>query len=192
MGVHHYPTLTTLQEVVMKRSVLIALVVVFSASMAFAQAGSIGIYADNTASSCDIVAAGFAQIHSFHMNAPGATGSQWKLDHPVAWTHFGDIWEFPTIIGNSSAGVSIGYGACLASPIYLGVSNYGASGDPACTFISVIPDPTSLSGQIEGVDCAANKTFPTGGAAYVNGDGSCPCNVPVEETTWGGVKALYQ
>ena len=176
----------------MKRSVLIALVVVFSASMAFAQAGSIGIYSDAGASSCNFVAMGFIQIHSFHMNAPGATGCQWKLDHPPTWSLFGDVWQFATIIGNSNAGVSIGYGACLASPIYLGVSSYGAAGDPACTFISVVPDPSSLSGEIEGVDCAANKTFPTGGGGYVNGDGTCNCDIPVEETTWGGVKALYQ
>ena len=60
--------------------------------------------------------------------------------------------------------------------------------------MSIIPDPSAPSGEIEGVDCMepANKTFPTGGGGRINSDQTCDCNVPVEDTTWGGIKALYK
>jgi hypothetical protein len=179
----------------MKRSVLIALVIVCSASMAFAQAGSIGIFADAGGASCNFVdAAGLVQVHFYHLNA-SATASQWKLDVSAAgWSHLGDMINYPTVIGTSVAGISIGYGGCVAAPNNLGMANFFGSAAAACTMIKIVPDPTALSGDIEAVDCGtpALKVFPTGGAGIINADGTCQCNVPVEETTWGGVKALYQ
>lgn len=181
----------------MKRLLILALAVVCCASLAHAQAGKIAIFSDLGGTSCEFVATGFVQIHSFHINTSGATGCQWKLEHPAAWSHFGDLWEFDTIIGNSNDGVSIGYGSCLSSPIYLGVSNYGAAGDPANTCIWTAPDPGSLSGKIEGVNCSAEKTFPASGSGLVNPDGTQDCTagcgpLPVEDATWGQIKSLYR
>jgi hypothetical protein len=179
----------------MKRSVLIALVIVCSASMAFAQAGSIGVFSDAGGASCNFTDAGsLVQVYYYHLNA-SATASQWKLDlGGLMWTHLGDTMNYPTVIGTSVTGISIGYGACIAAPNALGVSNFFGSAAAPCSMIKIIPDPASLSGEIEAVDCSvpAVKVFPTGGAGIVNADGSCQCNVPVEETTWGQMKALYQ
>ena len=179
----------------MKRAMIIACCIVFGASMAFAQAGSVGVFTDPGANGCNFVdTAGLVQVYINHVYTTGATASQFKLDVPAGWVHLGDTWNFTTIIGVSISGVSVAYGACLADNIALGSINFFGSAAPECTMISIIADPTAPSGNIEGVDCAepANKFFPTGGAGRVNHTGACDCNVPVEDTTWGGVKALYQ
>jgi hypothetical protein len=180
----------------MKRSVLIAIALISIASLAFAQAGSIGLFADPGGTACTFTDTGsLVQVYYFHLNVPGATASQWRLDlGGLPWVHLGDTMNFPTVIGTSIGGISIGYGGCFPAPIALGVSNFFGSVAPTCSMISIVADPASLSGEIEGVDCGtpALKVFPTGGSGYVNADASCECNIPVEETTWGGVKALYQ
>jgi hypothetical protein len=159
-------------------------------------AGSIKVFSDQAASSCNFVdTGGLVQVHFFHMDSDGATASQWKLDlGGLPWSHLGDqIWPPP--IGTSITGVAIGYGACWAAPIYLGQANFFGSNAPACSFIRIVPDPDALSGQIEGVDCAvpANRTYPTGGYGRVNPDVTCPCGpVPVQHTTWGAIKAMYE
>jgi hypothetical protein len=56
-----------------------------------------------------------------------------------------------------------------------------------------VADPGALSGQIEGVDCALNKTYPSGGSGRVNPDPTCWCGlIPVQHTTWGAIKAMYE
>jgi hypothetical protein len=179
----------------MKRSLLIAICLLFVAGTVFAQAGSIGVFSFCDAFDCNFVdAGGLIQVYMVHVNTPGASASQFMLQTPPGWVHLGDIWNFPTIIGTSVTGVSIGYGGCYSSPICLGYANFLGAVSPPCTYFGIVPDPGALSGLIEAVDCAipANKVFPTGGQGIVNNDGSCSCSVPVEETTWGQLKALYQ
>ncbi len=180
----------------MKRAMIIACCLVFGASMAFGQAGSIGVFSDVGATSCNFVdTGGLVQVYLAHVFTDGATASQFKLDAPLSWTHLGDTWNFTTVIGTSIAGVSVAYGACFTGPIALGVVNFFGGAVAGCTFMSIIPDPGAPSGQIEAVDCALpdpNKLFPTGGGARINPDGTCQCNVPVQDTTWGGIKALYK
>jgi hypothetical protein len=57
----------------------------------------------------------------------------------------------------------------------------------------VLPNPNFPSGKIEVGDCSNHVVFGVGLVATLNGNSSCPCGypVPVEETTWGSVKALY-
>lgn len=176
----------------MKRSVLIAFMLVLSASMVFAQAGSIGVFADAGATNCNFAdAGGLVQVNIVHVNSPGATASQFKLATPAGWVHLGDTWNFATVIGSSIAGVSVAYGTCLASPVALGAVNFFGASVTACTLFGIVADPSALSGEIEAVDCASFKVFPTGGSGIVNPDVDCNCTTPVQETTWGGVKALY-
>jgi len=176
----------------MKRTLLIGLCLTMVASLAFAQAGSIGVFSDATGVNCNFTdTGGLVQVYIMHVNTPGATASQFKLEVPADWTHLGDTWNFPTIIGVSIDGVSVAYGGCFPAPIALGAINFFGSAAPACTMINVVADPASLSGSIEAVDCEEFKVFPTGGAGIVNPDGTCDCSTPVQETTWGGVKALY-
>ena len=181
----------------MKRSVLIAIALISIASLAFGQAGSIGVFADAGATQCNFVdTGGLVQVNFVHVNHTGATASQWMLDlGGLPWTHLGDIWNTATSIGVSVEGVSLGYGACMDAPYAMGVANFFGSEAPACSIIQIVADPLAPTGGIEGVDCVLpkpNKNIPTGGTGIVNGDETCNCNIPVEETTWGGVKALYR
>ena len=179
----------------MKRTLLIGLCLTMVASLAFAQAGSIRIASEVSGVDCNFAdAGGLVQVYILHVDAPGATASQFRLDiSAVGWMHLGDTWNFPTIIGTSIVGVSVAYGGCYTAPIALGTINFFGTSAPACSMISIVADPGALSGAIEAVDCDEFKVFPTGGAGIVNPDGSqdCDCSTPVQETTWGGVKALY-
>jgi hypothetical protein len=67
-------------------------------------------------------------------------------------------------------------------------------GSESCCFYPLLPDPDpSTGGNVRVVDCDGNTVAATGLVATVNGNATCPCGypVPVEETTWGQVKALY-
>ncbi len=132
----------------MKRAMIIACCLVFGASMAFGQAGSVGIFSDVGATSCNFVdTGGLTQVYISHVFTSGATASQFKLDAPATWTHLGDTWNFTTIIGVSISGVSVAYATCLVGPIALGVVNFFGSAVPGCTFMSIIPDPSVLTSQ---------------------------------------------
>jgi hypothetical protein len=109
----------------------------------------------------------------------------------------GGIWlsdtaQFPVTIGSSQTGVAVGYGACLGSPIAVLAINYFGNGlTGGCCPYPVLPDPNVPSGQIEVVDCADNLITATGFTSVINPDPTCDCDVPTQDSTWGGIKALY-
>ena len=170
--------------------------VLFLNTPALAGPGSIMVLADGAGTDCGFVDnGGLVQVYFFHAFTTGATASQFKLDITgTGWVHLGDVWPFPTVIGWSIAGVSIAYGSCQTGTIQLGMANFFGASAPECTTIAIVPDPSSLLGKIEAVDCSnpPQKIFPTGGRGIVNQNESCMCTVPVEETTWGQIKAQYQ
>ena len=180
----------------MKRLVLIALIVVCTAGVASAQLpGSIGVFSDAAGTSCNFTdVGGLVQVHMFHLWTDGSTACTFQLVVPAGYTHLGDIMNYAAIIDNTVAGISIGYGTCVPGPNYLGYANFLGAIAPACSYISIVPHPSAPSGDIEAVDCNVPevKFFPTGGQGIVNPTVDCDCNVPVEETTWGGIKSLYQ
>jgi len=158
-------------------------------------AGFIGVYSDIGGNSCNFLDIGsVVEVHIFHRNHTGATAAQFKLEVPAGWTHLGDMIEFPTVIGSTVQGISIAYGYCLVEPTYLGKALFFGSVASPCTIIRVVPDPLALSGMIEVVGCATNKLFASGYYGVVNPDAYCDCDgglVPVQKTTWGGIKAMY-
>jgi hypothetical protein len=189
----------------MRRLILMALCILCASGVALAQMpGSIGVFTDATAAYCDFVdTGGFMQVYFIHLYTDGAMASQFKLDiGGTAWTHLGDHWNFPTVIGNSLSGITIGYGQCLVGSFNLGYANFFGSVAAPCTQIHIVADPGALSGQIEGVDCDENLFYPTGGAGVVNGGTECYCGcppslcpppvVPVKESTWGAIKSMYR
>lgn len=164
------------------------------------EGGFIGLYADAAATSCNLVPGGFLQVHVIHMRHTGMTASQFAAPAPGCMNavYLGDQGMWPTQIGNSQDGVSLGYGACLTAPTYLMVINYSVEGDvdPCCLY-PVLPDPHAPSGEIVGVDCSNNLTGIGGGTAVVNANPGCSCSdggdpVPVVETTWGRIKTMYR
>jgi hypothetical protein len=190
----------------MKRLLLLTVVVLGVSSLAFAQyqPGSIDVYTDAGQVSCNFVDPGgnsLIQVYIFHTHTTGATASQFKLEVPpsAVWSHLGDQWNMPTTIGTSVSGVSLGYGSCQGqlADIHLGTVNFFSfTASAVCDLMSIIPDPASPSGLVEIVDCQTNPNttkylLEKGGQGRVNSDGSCDCTVAVHETTWGGIKALY-
>ncbi len=183
----------------MKLSLLVSIFLILVAGPAGAAVpGSIGVFADAGGTNCNVFdTGGLVQVHLVHVHTDGATASQFMLDVSAAgWTYLGDIWNFQTAIGNSVTGVSIAYHACLTSPIHLGVVSFLGTSAPPCTEIRIVPDPIVAEGQIWSVDCEpiplTQKHSVPGGKAIVNGNSSCSCSVPIEEKTWGGIKALYR
>jgi len=179
----------------MKKGMLLALVLVFSASIAFAGPGSIGIFADNAGTNCNLPdAAGFGMYYIVHVNTTGSTACMYMALKPACFTgnFFADQNVFGVVVGNSQTGVSVGYGSCLTGNILVQTMVFMTSGTtPNCCYWTVVPHPFASSGKIEAVDCFDQKWYPTGGQGIVKSLPSCNCNVPAEETTWGKVKAIF-
>jgi hypothetical protein len=132
-------------------------------------------------------------VYIFHEHAPAVTPSRFKVDvGTTGWTHLHDAWSTQDFVGTSVDGVTIEYGSCRTSSIYLGQIHFQGTSAPDCSHVGIVPDPGAVSGKIEAVDCNDNPMYPTGGQAIVNPTPDCQCTVPVEETTWGEIKALYR
>lgn len=180
----------------MKRALLLTVCMMFAASLAFGQAGNIGVFADTGGLSCDLSnAAGFIQVQVVHVNSPGATACQFSVAiHGTPLTLFGVTSAYNTI-GAPATGIAVAYGACLVSPIHALTVTYGGVSAP-CEYIAIEADPSADPPGIYVTDCATPVpnllTVATGGIGYLNNNGNCPCNVPAEDTSWGQIKALYQ
>ena len=179
----------------MKRVVFLAIATLFAASMAFAATnGSIGIFADNAGTNCNLPGTpGIAYYYFVHVNAIGATASQWAAPAPTCMTavRLADMPVFAVNFGNTTTGITVGYPTCQTGTFHIMTALYQVMAAGPCCRWSVIPDPSLASGKIEIPDCFYAMAYGTGGQGIVNMGPSCPCNVPTEETTWGQVKALY-
>lgn len=182
----------------MGRSLLLACCIVLCASVAFGQAGAIGVFSDMNGTDCNLWdnVTNVCLYHVVYINHGGAQAVQFAAPKPPC--HMGiwlsDIYYSPIILGDSQTGVVIGFGGCYLAPTLVLTMQYlclGTTGS-CCTY-RVIPDPAAASGLIEAVDCNNVTVYPAGNCAVVNPDASCPCwATPVEGSTWGGIKALYR
>ena len=142
-------------------------------------------------------------VNLYHIYTNGATASQFKVDQVVGGvsaTFLGQSSPFPNVIGSADEGVAVAYGSCFGStgPIELLTLTYVGSGaSPDCSFFEVVDYPIAVPPAIYVVDCilpTPNLLIGEGSRATVNTDGSCDCTtpIPVEETSWGQIKALYK
>ena len=181
----------------MKRVVFLAIATLFAASMVFAQNGSIGIFADNAGTNCNLPGVvGMAYYYFVHVNAIQASASQWAAPAPMCFSgvRLADLPVFAVNFGNTSAGITVGYGTCMTGTFHIITALYQVLAAPGiCCRWSVVADPTLESGKIEIPECAPDfpMNFGTGGQGMLNSNATCLCNVPIEDTTWGQVKALY-
>ncbi len=189
----------------MRHLLILTFVLMLTASLAFAQAGSIGVFADDTGTSCDVLDAevDLCKLYVVFVNHGGITGAQFQSPVPDCMTADYMSWSSPwsVKIGNpvepdivtGLVGVAIGTGICVAAPTILVTLSFFCQGTtPECCYYPVLPAEGVVSGLIEGVDCSFTATFPTGGEAIVHPvAGVCECNVPSQDTTWGKVKAMF-
>lgn len=204
-----------------KPVILAAIIVAISASLAFGQAGGIGLYPAADYVGCEIfdTAPGTYPVYVVHKFTPGAKASQFKIEPGVGFNmvYTGETSPFTTVVGNSQIGVCIDYGACLASDILvLTIEYFGMGTSPACSWLEVVPHPNKTN--IEVLDCAGRVYASYGNVLHVNTDSSCPCSClrttdpdtesmlldpgpveslfycatsPTEKGSWGQIKALY-
>ena len=125
----------------------------------------------------------------------GGTACSFSAPKPGCFTasYLSDTTPFTITNGNSQTGVYIHFGACLVEPVWLLTVNYLTFGTTAeCCWYWVQPHPSAASGSVEVVDCYGEVHLWYGGPAIVNPDAKTLCGtIPVEGTTWGGVKALF-
>jgi hypothetical protein len=185
----------------MKKALLLSFALMLVAGMAFAQTGlgSVGIFSDPLGANCNLVdtaPAGVKLYYVVHVLTTGATGSQYRAKMPTCYTaglYLADTNMFAVTIGNSQTGVAFAYPSCLVGPIHtqtIQIFGQGLTG-PCCRWI-VDGDPATGSAVPLVADCAFLVWPATGGVGILNPDGTCQCNVPNEDTTWGQVKALYE
>jgi hypothetical protein len=157
--------------------------------------GSIGIYADVAGTECNLsdAAVGMTTYHVVHLADFGMTACAYWAPKPSCFTatYLSDTNIFPVTIGNSQAGVSIGYGSCRPGPIHVQSILFFTQGTtPQCCLYPILGIPSS--GNVEAVDCANHLITAYGVTSVINPNGACTCgSVKVEESTWGRVKSLY-
>jgi hypothetical protein len=186
----------------MKKAFLLTIAILCVSSLAFAQMGSIGVFADPAGTVCDLVDAmpGLNTVYVVHVYSVGATGAEFSLEENHAMMYLSETVTPPylkigTCAGPSGFGCAIAYGGCYPSPnMILSVSYFAQAITPACGWIKVIEDMTVSPPLLVATDCNDPPLLinVTGGMAYINNDGNCPCNIPVEDTSWGQIKSLYQ
>lgn len=166
-------------------------------------AGYLGVFADAGGTLCVVPddPEGVVAVHIIHKATPGAGAMQAALrsSHPSGFVYLGETSQFATTIGSmwihdDDAGGAVAYGGCYTAPILVKTVNLMTLGtNPPCTSLCVVPDPVSLSGNIEVADCDNVKREGTGWCLSVGLDGACGCAppTPVAPTTWGTIKAHY-
>lgn len=185
--------------------IVIVTALVTVAAPAAAQYGSIGPYADRGGCVCDIVDTyGLMHVYVVHRDmTAGVKGSRFTISgDALPYLTFlyanpiGDLF----IQGDIVDGYTVSYGDCQTTGLAIMEIGYFGSGlTPNCSDLRVVAAPTASTGEVEAFDCN-DEVFPaTGGVAYVSVIlGECYCTspycvpVPVEDSTWGGIKALYR
>ena len=184
---------------VMKRTTVIVLGLVLCAVPLFAQGGMIAIFADPGGTDCaiyDTQANKIVQVYVVHMFAPEANCAQFSVPVPecaFGLTWLSDDYVFPINVGESPTGIALCRGVCYSSPFHILTINYWGMGTSLdCCVLTVEPDPREVPPVLIMTDCNHDIHTAIGGSAIINPDETCPClNVPLEETTWGRVKAMY-
>ena len=184
----------------MKRLVLTVLLVSGLASAASAQVGKLGVYADATGLDCNVIDSGAPAVRSayvVHKFDPGnsANGCRFKfVTSGVTMTYLGYSTPFASL-GAPDTGIAIAFGACRNDAVLqiLKLDWLGFGANPACGTIELAADPFTTQQAVIATSCDFVETvMPTPGKARVNPDANCTCDIPVAESTWGGVKALYR
>jgi len=188
----------------MKRLLMLAFTVIIVTGLAYSQPvhdGSIDIFSDLGQTSCDIVdQMGQIDMYIFHTHTnTGAMASQWRLETPSGWApiRLSVTPQVPFLsLGDIDTDYSVAYINCQTGSFPIAtVSYFGSGNSTGCEYFSILPAADSLAvGIIECVD----ETFeyiPRGGQARTHNlaiDPGCACTVPIEETTWGRIKSLYE
>lgn len=184
-----------------------------------AQGGFIGITSDPAGVNCDGFATPGTVLELYVVHqiwTGGSESSAFAVQNSggVMLLFLSATQPGHVILGNPYDGVSVGYGACKTGTVVVLKLLYFATGNSApCSQIRIVPNPQF--GAVLSCDCAGNELVQGAATFILNPDATCPClaggfaadglsapgettgllcgpPVPVESSTWGAVKALYQ
>lgn len=180
----------------MIRILLVMSCFVICANAALSEDSFIGAYSEMDGTSCNFD--GPTPVWIVHINSPGVTELFFKVDWPVGPWHV-YVWAISGAIVSGSiwTGIHVWWDdGCRSGTYIVGDISWGSDEPiPNCTQIGIVAHPDRPSGRIEGLDCNQNTVYITGQYAVVNPvPEECWCDspVPVEQTTWGQIKALYR
>lgn len=190
----------------MRGMILLGMILVLAGSLATparGQAGEIRLFADTLYTKCwheeELYGTYSVQVYVVHQHTPGATGCRFKLkaSMSLSWIYMSETSLYATT-GNTQTGLRVDYGACLSSNILVTTVTYLRDNQSGyCATVTPVPDPGAPSGMIEVYDCEGNTLLGDSEPLTVNPrEGVCEvwCSIaiPVGDTTWGRVKALYE
>ena len=190
----------------MKKSLVVVVVLAIGmfAAVSNAQIPNVGVYFDNTftqmSAPCPTDPPGtvFQQLYVVANNLNmWVAAIEYKIEYPVSMAWDADIITSDQLrIGNSVVGIGItwpipanGFGTLLCQKILIEwLCQSDVDGDCGLAndnVLVVVAYPSS--GKIRALQWPDNaETIGTGLTSVI-----CPQTIPVEETTWGGIKALY-
>lgn len=196
----------------MTRTLLVVLVLVLTFGVVSSEAGRIELAGDTEGLTCNIVdiAAGGVKVHIFLYDVVSVGAIQFAAPVPTCWegaTWVGDVSNYLNI-GESQdhlgGGLSVAFGECLDGPIYVGYMAFIVQGKgEKCCELPIVKAQNDGYPQIDGPiivvcpddpnDIENYRVVAVTASAVINSDGACGCSpvVPVNETTWGRLKALY-
>jgi hypothetical protein len=177
-------------------AVAFAIALMSLAFSANAQVPYVQVFFDDYASveSMDCPGVGLGQLSVFALNWNMWIGAiEYMISLPSAMTMTGETFEPGVlVIGNSASGISLafpvpgnGFAPFRTQRIQI-VWNCSDCSGFADQQIAVWPNP--LSGLVQAVRWPDNVKFVGVGMLST----ICPVTIPVEESTWGSVKSLYQ
>jgi hypothetical protein len=154
---------------------------------------------------------GLKTIYVLHFS-DGATGARFRIQGGpgLTMTYVSEVHPFAQTMGDTQSGITVCYdGACIASiDLVAAAITYMAYGTTnTCSELMVVPYPGAET--VEARDCAFQSVrahVQNFSLSTITSCGPCPpvyfiagtpqpfgCSpLPVEETTWGRVKAFYR
>ena len=173
----------------------------------FLHAGTIALSGTPDGTDCAVIDSnpGIVEVHIVLTDITGVSAVQFWAPKPDCWdgaVWMGDEFAFPLFIGdtqNNDIGVSVAFSACLDAPVYVGSMTFNTSGaGTLCCPYPVLKANRDNYPEIDGpiiVVCTdPPRVAGVTASAIVNPTPECACQspTPVQETTWGAVKALFR
>ncbi len=150
-----------------------------------ASADHIGLYSDQSGTSCSIAPGFNTTAAVIHKNTAGATGSRFKVVFPAGTSSV--AFSTPYVyVGSLTSDLSLAYGQCLSSTIVLGTIT-GTLGSGNGSVRTADGHPFILY-----TNCMFAELQATGGSFGVGTSGNCGESAAPQPSSWGEVKGLYR
>ena len=150
-----------------------------------ASADHIGVYSDQSGTSCALAPGFTTSAAVIHNSTAGATGCRFKVVFPTGTSSVSFSTPY-VYVGSLASDLSLAYGQCLSGSIVLGtVTANLASGNGSIQTATGHP-------FILYTNCLFGEVQATGGSFGVGTTANCDGSGSVQSSTWSEVKALYR